>query len=471
MRLNKSRFSNIIGDRAFYAMVLAITVPILVQNLITNFVNLLDNIMVGRLGTEQMSAVAIVNQLLFVYNLSIFGGLSGAGIYTAQYFGSKNDEGIRSTFRFKIIMALGLTAAAMLIFVFGGETLIGAYLRGSADGADPTLVMYHAKTYLTIMLAGLPGFMLTQVYAGTLKECGETVAPMRASLAAVFVNLVFNYILIYGHFGFPRLGVAGAAIATVLSRYVEFAIVFIWARRNVNKVSYFIGVFRTLKVPAEHVRNYLIKGLPLLVNEFLWSSGMAMLNQIYSSRGLSVVAGMNISMTICSLFNVAFLTLGSSVGIIVGQQLGTGDLKLAKQTDTRLIALTCCMGLTMGLVAAMTARFFPMIYNVSDEARRVAAQFITVNGLFMVQGAFLQSCYFTIRTGGKTFITFLFDSGFTWCVNIPVAWLAAHLTGMSAVMICVCVNCSDFIKTVIGFTLIRGNKWLNNIVSDSAENQ
>lgn len=467
MRLNKKSFSNYIGDRAFYTMVLSITVPILIQNLITNFVNLLDNIMVGRLGTEQMSAVAIINQLLFVYNLSIFGGLSGPGIYTAQFFGSKNDEGIRSTLRFKLIMATGLTAAAALIYTVGGEALIGSYLKGKADGADPELVMHYAKIYLNIMLAGLPGFMLTQVYAGTLKECGETVSPMRASLAAVFVNLVFNYILIYGHFGFPRLGVAGAAIATVLSRYVELAIVLIWIRCNEHKVTYLSGVYRTLRVPLEHVKNYLLKGLPLLVNEFLWSSGMAVLNQIYSSRGLSVVAGMNISITICSLFNVAFLTLGSSVGIIVGQQLGTGDLKKAKQTDTRLIALSCVMGLSMGLIAALTSRFFPMIYNVSDEARKVAAEFIAVNGLFMVQGAFLQSCYFTIRTGGKTMITFLFDSGYTWCVNIPVAWIAAYFTPISAVMICVCVNCSDFIKTVIGFRLVRSNKWLNNMVGTS----
>ena len=448
-------------------MVLAITVPILIQNTITNFVNLLDNIMVGRLGTEQMSAVAIVNQLLFVYNLSIFGGLSGAGIYTAQYYGSKNDEGIRSTFRFKLIMSVVLTAVAAFIFTVGGEVLIGAYLKGKADGSDPALVLHYAKIYLTIMLAGLPGFMLTQVYAGTLKECGETVAPMRASIAAVFVNLVFNYILIYGHFGFPRLGVAGAAIATVFSRYVELAIVLVWLKRSEAKVSYFSGMYRTLRVPREQVRNYLVKGLPLLVNEVLWSSGMAVLNQIYSSRGLSVVAGMNISLTICSLFNVAFLTLGSSVSIIVGQQLGSGDLKRAKQTDNRLIALTCFMGLTMGVVAACTARFFPLMYNVSEDARRVAAEFITVNGLFMIQGAFLQSCYFTIRTGGKTMITFLFDSGFTWCVNIPVAWLAAHFTGMSAVMICVCVNCSDFIKTVIGFSLVKSNKWLNNMVGRS----
>ena len=189
-----------IGDKAFYAMVLGITVPIIIQNGITNFVNLLDNIMVGQLGTEQMSGVSIVNQLIFVYNLCIFGGLSGAGIFTSQYYGQKDDEGIRHTFRYKLWMAVILTAGAIALFWLIGDSLINLYLSGSSDGGDLAATLSYGRTYLNIMLFGLPAFMMLQVYASTLRECGETVVPMKAGMAAVLVNLVFNYFLIYGKF-------------------------------------------------------------------------------------------------------------------------------------------------------------------------------------------------------------------------------------------------------------------------------
>ena len=159
-----------IGDRAFYAMVLGIAVPIMIQNGITNFVNLLDNIMVGQLGTEQMSGVSIVNQLIFVYNLCIFGGLSGAGIFTAQYYGQKDDEGIRHTFRYKIWMAVILTAVVMAVFLLHGGSLIQLYLNGSSDGGNLKAALNYAHTYLLIMLIGLPAFMILQVYASTLRE-------------------------------------------------------------------------------------------------------------------------------------------------------------------------------------------------------------------------------------------------------------------------------------------------------------
>ncbi len=225
-----------IGDRKFYRMVLSVAVPIMIQNGITNFVSLLDNIMVGQIGTEQMSGVAIVNQLMMVYYLCIFGGLSGAGIFTAQYFGENNNEGIRHTFRYKLWMALILTLSAVFIFVFFGNNLISFYLNGNSDGGNLQAALAYGKTYMIIMLFGLPAFMFQQMYSTTLRECGETLVPMKAGIAAVTVNLAFNYVLIYGKLGFPEMGVAGAAIATVLSRYVEAAVVIIWTHRHKGKI-------------------------------------------------------------------------------------------------------------------------------------------------------------------------------------------------------------------------------------------
>ena len=220
-------FHRYIGDRAFYRRVLGVAVPIIIQNGITNFVSLLDNIMVGQVGTIPMSGVSIVNVLLTVFNLCIFGATSGAGIFTAQFRGSGNNEGIRHTFRFKILICLLLTAAGLGIFLLGGDALIGLYLTGQGDASTASDALGYGMSYLMVMLWGFLPFALTNAYSSTLRETGETMVPMIGGVAAVLVNLGLNYVLIFGHFGAPRMGVEGAAVATVISRYVEFAIVVI----------------------------------------------------------------------------------------------------------------------------------------------------------------------------------------------------------------------------------------------------
>nr|WP_296480944.1 MATE family efflux transporter [uncultured Acetatifactor sp.] len=454
-----------IGDKAFYKMVLAVAVPIMIQNGITNFVGLLDNIMVGRVGTEQMSGVAIVNQLLMVYYLCIFGGLAGAGIFTAQYFGQKDDEGIRHTFRYKFWMALILTTGAVLLLLTAGSSLIQMYLNGSNDGGDLAAALHYGKNYLQVMLLGLPAFMMLQIYVSTLRECGETVVPMKAGIAAVAVNLCLNYLLIYGKLGLPALGVVGAAVATVISRYVEAAVVILWTHGHREKNPYITGIYRTLKVPGHLVGKFFIKGAPLLVNETLWSSGMAMLTQCYSVRGLSVIAGLNIANTINNMFNVVFIALGDAVAIIIGQLLGAGKMKEARDTDNKIIAfsVTCCIGVAILMV--FIAPLFPQLYKTTDEVRTVAVQFILAQAVFMPQAAFMHATYFTLRSGGKTIVTFLFDSVFVWCVSVPVAFCLSRMTALPVIAIFAMVQIADWIKCIIGFVLVKKGVWLQNIVA------
>lgn len=454
-----------IGDKNFYKMVLMIAVPIMIQNGITNFVNLLDNIMVGQIGTVQMSGVAIVNQLIFVYNLCIFGGLSGAGIFTAQYFGQKDEEGIRNTFRFKIWIAVIITILAVTIFLCAGPELISLYLN-DGDPSELLATLEYGKTYLQIMLLGLPGFMIVQIYSSTLRECGETMTPMKAGIAAVLVNLVFNYLLIYGKFGFPKLGVAGAAIATVLSRYVEAGIVVGWTHLNKEKNSFIVGLYRTMKIPASHVKNIIIKGTPLLLNETLWSIGMAALAQCYSMRGLEVVAAVNISNTISNLFNVVFYAMGNSVAIIVGQLLGAGKMEEARDTDNKLIVFSVVLCIGVALVMAAFAPFFPKLYNTEEAARQLATGFIILQAVFMPQFAYLHAVYFTLRAGGKTLVTLFFDSVYICLVSVPIAFVLSRFTSLSVLLIFALVQMGDWIKCIIGFILVKKGVWVHNIISE-----
>lgn len=454
-----------IGDKSFYKMVLTIAIPIMIQNGITNFVGLLDNIMIGQIGTEQMSGVAIVNQLIFVYNLCLFGGVSGAGIFTAQYFGQKNQEGIRQTVRFKIWMVTVITVVTIILFLTAGDSLIALYLRGDGAAESAASTLYYGKQYLRIMLLGLPPFMMVQVYSSTLRECGQTVLPMKAGVVAVFVNLILNYILIYGKFGSPAMGVQGAALATIISRYAEASIVLFHTHRHKTANPFAKGLYSTLKVPGQLVWKILLKGSPLLFNETLWAAGMAMLAQCYSMRGLNVVAAQNISNTINNVFNIVFIALGDSVAIIVGQLLGAGKMQEARDTDNKMIAFSvfCCT--CMAAVMLILAPFFPMLYNTNNEARELAKYFIMITAVFMPQNAFLHASYFTLRSGGKTIITFLFDSVFIWCVSVSIAFTLSRFTALPVIAVYTFVQIGDLIKCAIGFILVKKGIWLQNIVA------
>lgn len=460
------RLRNYIGDRAFYRRLLAVMTPVLIQNVITNFVSLLDNLMVGRVGTEPMSGVAIVNQLLFVFNLCIFGGLAGAGIFTAQFYGRGDQEGVRHTFRIKLWIGAASTVLFALVFLLAGDGLISLFLHEGKEALDLAATLRHGRAYLNVMLLELPLFALSQVYSSTLRECGETVLPMKAGIIAVLVNLVGNYILIYGRLGAPALGVAGAAAATVLSRVVETGIVLVWTHRHSAAHPFIQGAWRSLRVPGTLVRRVAVLGTPLLANEVLWSAGMTVLNQCYSLRGLEVVSAMNISTTVSNLFFCAFFSMGTTVSIMVGQLLGAGELERAVDEDRKLIAFAVVLCAAVGAVMAVLSPLFPRLYNTTQGVKDLAAQLLLVSAAMMPLVAYTNACYFTLRSGGKTVITFLFDSAFVWVLCIPLAFCLSRFTQMPILPMFILVQALELVKCVLGYFLVRSKRWVNNIVSN-----
>lgn len=457
-----------IGSRAFYRMALAVAVPIMIQNGITQFVGMLDNIMVGRVGTEQMAGVSIANTLIFVFNLAIFGAVSGAGIFGAQFYGSGHYEGVRSAFRFKLLICAVLTAIGLCVFLLLDEPLIMLYLRGEGTPEEIAASLGYAKEYLHILLLGLAPFVLTQCYAGTLRESGQTVVPMISGIVSVLVNLLFNALLIFGLLGLPALGSAGAAIATVIARFVELAIIALWAHLHPKKCPYLVGAYRSMRIPKELFFRILRKTLPLMINETLWAGGMALLSQAYSVHGYDVVAADNICRTISNVFNVAFLALSTAIGIIVGQLLGANRKEEAVDTDRKLIFFCVGVCVVVGGVLAAVATLFPQIYNTTDAVRSLAAKFIVITGLCMPINSLASACYFTLRSGGKTLITFFFDSVYVCVLTVPLAMLLTHVVGVSIVPLYLICQLVDLGKCVVGILLIKKGIWIHNIVEEQS---
>lgn len=457
-------FRKYLGTKQFYKRLFTIALPIMAQNGISNVVNMLDNLMVGRIGTEQLSGVSIVNDLMFVYQLCLFGAISGAGIFTAQYYGQKNNEGIRETFRIKVIICGIIMLLGVAVFGLKDTTLISYYLHEGSETGDLAATLNYGHIYMMIMIAGLLPQAAEFVYSSTLRETGETIVPMKASFAAVFINLVLNYILIYGKLGFPVLGVAGAAIATVISRIIQSSMVIIWTHRHTDVMPYIVGAYATFKVSGSLVKKVCVTGLPLVINESLWSLGIVLQKQSYSTRGLAVVAGLNINSTFFNVFSICFIAFGDAVAIMVGQLLGAGKMEEAKDTGAKINAFVTCSCIVVGALLFFTAGYLPKLYNTTGEVRSLAADFLRVTGALMPLFGLCHSLYFTIRAGGRTFITFLFDSAFLMLIGVPLAYFLTRYTSMGIVTIYAICEGTALIKVLIGFAISASGIWVRNIV-------
>lgn len=454
----------LIGDKAFYKMTLAIAVPIMIQNGISNFVSMLDNLMIGRLGQNAISGVAIANQLMFVYFLVIFGATAGVGIFTAQYYGMGDIDGVRYTFRFKVVANTVLTVICIGILLLFSTPLISMFLKGEGSPADAAETLKIGMEYMEIMLIGLIPVGVTQAYAGTLRDTGQTRVPMIASLVAIVVNLVGNFLLIYGMLGLPAMGARGAAVATVISRFVELGVLVIYTATHSKQHQFIIGAFKHFKIPGKLIGKFIFNSIPLMANETLWSVGTTFMNQCYSYRSLDAVAALNIENTIWGLMGVAFLAMGEAVGIIVGQKLGSGEIEEAKGDARKLIAFTVVLGTVFGILMLIISPFFPMLYDVSVEVRELATKFIIIYAAMMPLYSFTHASYFTIRTGGKTWLTMLFDSCFVWVISVPSAFCLSRFTGVNIVLMVAIVQGLELIKCIIGGILVHSGIWAKNIV-------
>ncbi len=455
------------GDRAFYKSMFVVAIPLIVQQMITSFVNMLDNIMVGRTGTLQMSGVSVANQLIMIFNLALFGSTAAAAIFGAQYVGKEDWEGVRNCFRYKLIVGVLISILSFVIAFGAGDRLIMLFLNPETNSAaDIAETLMYAVQYLRIIAAGMAPFALSTVLASTISETGETRLPMISSLTAVAVNFVFNLILIFGLLGFPALGCIGAAIATVIARVVQMAMNLWFAVSKIDRFVFFRGVFDHFRAPWELAKNITVKGFPLMVNEVLWSVGMAAIAQCYSVRGIDAIASFNIQNTITNLFFIFNIAMGDCISIMVGQRLGSGDAEAAVDTNTKLIAFTTFVSILLGILLAMTANWFPQLYNTSAEIKHLAARQLQIAGWTLWISAIYNAAYFTLRCGGKTIITFLFDSAGTVGVSFPAAYILAHYTNVSIVGMFFVMRTIDLYKVVLGLYLVKKRVWVNILVNE-----
>lgn len=445
---------NFIGDKKFYKTLFAVAMPIVAQQLITSSVQLVDNVMVGSLNESAIVSVSVVNQLYFVMMLITFGAIGGAGIFTAQYFGAKDFDKLKQTFRFKVMTALTVFFVSLFIFSFFGRSLISMFTD------NPTSIE-NGIAYLNIIRWGILPWVLTVAIANTFRDMGITKPLMYISLLAIITNTGLNYLLIFGKFGFPELGIEGAAYATVAARFVEFFFVFLLMKSR-GKV-FDTKLSELLKIDKKVLFGIFAMALPLMVNEALWSTGQTMFLQAYSMRGENALAALNITGAISQLVFVTFGGIATGIAVLVGNTLGKNELQEAKDNAKKLIFFAVVFAAAMGVLLFILSFFIMDIYHVSAETQAIAVFNIRINAIFIPLYSFNVAIYFTLRSGGDTKSTLLMDSGYMWVISVPIAFVMSRYTDLPVTMMFLIVQILDFPKALFGLSRYRKHHWVKNL--------
>lgn len=442
-------------DKAFYRMLLAIGIPIALQNLVSSALNMLDTMMIGRLGENEIAAVGLANQFFFVFVLILFGINSGAGIFTSQFWGRRDTANIKRV----LGMALGMGMVVALVFtglaVFFPVTVMRFFTK------DP-LVIELGSQY---MRAVSPCYVITAIsfaYSFGARSIGQAKLPMIVSVASLLTNGVFNYFLIFGTFGFPKLGVVGAAIATVIARIVEMGILLTVIYKNSMPIG---GNFREMTdVSAALFKQYIKTGFPVILNELCWSLGVTMYSVAYARISTEAIASFQIASTIQSFFMVVSMGLGNACAIMIGNTLGAKEEEKAITYATKFSIVGTGTGVLLGGLLWITAPLILLLYNVSPEVHRQALYILRVMSLFFSAKIFNSVLIVGIlRSGGDTTFSLFLEMCSVWLVGVPMAFLGAHFLKLPIYWVVAMVSLEEVVKGSVGIFRVLSRKWLKTI--------
>ena len=448
------------GSGIFYGNALKIAVPIMLQQLIQNLVSLIDNFMVSGLGDISMSGVNVAGQVLFVFMVYLNAIAMAGGIFMTQFFGAKDKGGMKQAFIFKLIMGLAAFIPFLLVCIVFPRKVLSLMLIGNTE-AD--LILDEAVKYMNIMFfTGLP-MTFSVCTASSLRDLGKVKIPLAVTIAATATNTLFNWLLIYGNLGFPKLGVRGAATATVIARSLEFvifALVYI-----TQKPEFAVKLSEFFRVDFALFRIILKKGSLVLFCEMVWVLSETVTTAVYNGKGgADVVSGMASSFSIANLFFVAFGGIYSATGVILGKTLGAGELELARRQKTWLLSGSAVFGVFMSLFGFGTTFMIPVFYGkLSESALSISRSMVILMSCFMPIWVYMNTQIAVSRSGGDTKMGAVADSLITIFVMIPLVFIIGFCTDLGPVFLYLGVKLIDFIKVIVFHLWLKKERWLKNL--------
>jgi putative MATE family efflux protein len=449
------KISALFNDKQFYRNLFAIALPIMFQNFISSFVNMLDTVMIGRLGTVELAAVGLGNQVFFLYNLALFGLCSGASIFTAQFWGKRDIQGIRRNTGFGLILALAGAGLFTMAGLLVPDRIIAVYSH------DPAVIAAGAE-YLRVLAPSFIPFGISMIFMHTLRSVERVKLPMAATFAALSVNAVLNYCFIFGAGPFPAMGVRGAAIATVISRITEMLILILAS--YIHKYPPAGSIGELLNFNTAYIRRFIRVVLPVLINEITWSLGISLQNLIFARTNTDAIAAFNIVGTINQLTWVLFIGLGNGVAVLIGKKIGEGDEKSARDYASRITIFAPLLALGAIVVLLLLSQLLPFIFNVNENVITMANTMFFLLCIFYPFRSFNISMVVGIcRAGGDTIFCVIYDILFLWAIALPLAALAGFVFHAPVWVLFLCVNSEECLKVILGFWRLRSGKWLRNV--------
>jgi putative MATE family efflux protein len=444
-------------NRGFYARLFKIALPIAMQNFITSSLNMVGVVMIGQLGDAPVAGVALANQIFFLLTLLLFGITSGAAMFTAQLWGKEDIHNIRKVLG--ISNALGLLAGLIFLAIaeLAPDFAIGIYSQ------DPAVIAL-GSVYLRIFGWAFLLFPVTYSYSAVLRSIGDVRKPLLTTLTSLSLNTILSYLLIFGKFGFPAMGVAGAAIAALISRVLECGLLLWLTYRSGSPAA---GTLKDLLDIDLHFAQQILKPvLPIALNELLWSLGVTTYYVIYAHIGTEAVAAMNIASTIDNLAFVAFLSIGSACAVVVGNQIGAGQEREAYYSALRTIGLGIVGAILMGGLILVTAGPVLSLYKVSpiviEHAYKVLIIIAVTYWIRVANTIFFVGVF---RSGGDFRFAFFLDAGMIWVVGVPMAFLGADVFHLPVYWVYLMVLSDEFTKFAIGMVRLFTKKWIHNMAS------
>ena len=444
-----------IGNRQFLLLVLSVAVPIMLQNLITTSVNLVDSLMVGQLGDGAIGGVAAVNRYFLILNGGLFGLTSAVSVFLAQFYGARNEEKMKESFRFSLVSSYVVILPFFLIALLFPEAILSFFTK------DASLIESGTQ-YLRIACYTFLPLGISMSISGAMRCIGETKIPLTVSAISVSINTFFNYCLIFGHFGMPCLGISGAALATLIARVVEMVILMLVLK--FNQFPFTTSISDLFHIDSQLVRQITLKAAPLSLNEILWSAGNATILKFYGTRGGAVLSGNAICCTFTDIFYTLFSGMSVATTVMVSQPLGANDLDKAKENGYQMLGVAGLLSLVLSVFMASTVLIVPLLYSsASLEVLDIAKKMILVQSICFVIYTLNIQAFNVLRSGGDAKSTLILDSGFMWFFTIPALAIFTYFTDINIYLLFALGRGSELVKLILSFALLKKENWVTNL--------
>ena len=446
-------------DKKFYKILVSLCIPIIVQNLISTSVNVIDTVMISSLGEASVASIGVANQFFFLFNMTMSGLTGGAGLFISQFFGKNDTKNIKKITSLSVFLGVLLGLLFLIPAVFLPKLIIHFF------SYDPEVIKL-CTDYFSIIAFCYPLIAISMVFSMGSRSIRNPNLGMICSGIALVTNVILNYCLIFGHLGFPAMGVKGAALATVIARIVEFALLvgYVYFIKKDYLLKFNLSDFKS--IDKLFLNTFISKSLPILLNDSLWAVGTVLYSVAYAKAGTSAIAASQIATSTGNFFIMTAVCVAIGASIMLGNELGADNTAIAIDYAKKFSKIVFIIGSILGLLLIFTIPVLLKIFSVSDTLRPDIIKIFAIMGVFMGLRAFNTLIVIgVLRSGGDTKYSLFLELGCMWLVSLPLTFIFA-VKGAPIYLLVLLTYSEEIVKFVFGVPRALSKKWAANIVKE-----